>query len=286
MRREERDPVPMTSVLHSLRSLAAKLDFDPIPPTHAAVPYASSDGRRRGATPPLADIYLPEQDGPHPGVLLVHGGGFVIGSRGMKAMLLLAKHVSQAGFAVATVDYRMIGRGGRLAEAIEDVAAAARWWTTVGPAAYASRPGPVSILGLSAGATLSMLAAEEVGADVIGDIVSVFGLYDFEDMKGAMGVGLRRLVVRSAEPEEWAAKSPVHRGPDVPVTLLHGTADQLVPTEQAHRLHAARLAADLPSKLLLYEGARHAFFNFDRIAPSPEAMLDVLHALREAARQR
>ena len=276
----------MTNVLHSLRTLAAKRDFAPIAPTHARVPYTDAVGRSMHATAPLADVYLPDGEGAFPGVLLVHGGGFIIGSRVMKAMQLLAKSIRAAGFAVATIDYRKIGRGGRLDEGIEDVVAAVRWWTTAGPAEYGVRPGRISMLGVSAGATLCLLAAEELGEDVVGDIVSVFGLYDFNGPAGPLGLGLRRLVVRSGKPEDWTARSPVERTANIPLTMLHGTHDELVPVEQAHRLHAGRIAAGLPTTLHLYEGARHAFFNFEQIDPSPEAMGHVIEALRAAARGR
>lgn len=270
----------MSGILYSLRTLAAKADFEPIEPTHPDVAYASTEGRR--GTPPLVDIYLPDAED-RPSVLLVHGGGFVLGSRRMKAIRLLAKRISQSGFAVAAVEYRMIGRGGRLREAVADVVAAARWWTEVGPSEFGVRPGPTSILGLSAGATLCMLAADEVGEGVIDDLVSVFGLYDFAGIPGPLGYGLRRFVVGSTDPREWAARSPVHCSLKIPVTLLHGTSDRTVPVEQAQRLHRLRTEAGLPTTVHLYEGARHAFFNFERVPPSEEAMGDVLSALRRAA---
>ncbi len=271
----------MSGIFYSLKTLAAKVDFTPLPPTHAGVLY--TDPSRRG-TAPLADIYLPDDGGARPGVLLVHGGGFVIGSRGMKAMRLLAKHVTAAGFAVASIDYRMIGRGGRLQEGLDDVVTAMRWWTTAGPAEYRVRPGPVSVVGLSAGATLSLLGAAEVGRDVVGDVVSVFGLYDFAGIKGPIGAAMRAFVMSG--PKDWQSRSPLFGGLDVPVTLLHGTADLTVPIEQAQRLLAARTEANLPTTAHFYERARHAFFNFERVAPSEEAMGDVLAALRTAARAR
>ncbi len=271
----------MSGIYYSLKTLAARVDFESVPPTHAAVPYA--DPARRG-TAPLADLYLPPDGGPRPGVLLVHGGGFVIGSRGMKAMRLLAKHLVAAGFAVASIDYRMIGRGGRIQEGLNDVVEALRWWTAAGPGEYGVRSGPVSVLGLSAGATLAMLAAGEVGPRIAGDVVSVFGLYDFSGIRGPVGAAMRAFVM--AGPVDWQARSPLFGGLPVPVTLLHGTEDVTVPVEQAHRLIAARTEAGLPTTVHLYEGARHAFFNFERVAPSEEALGDVLAALRRAARSR
>lgn len=263
-----------------MKTLASKADFTIEPPTHEGVAY----GPKRRGVAPLADLYLPSDGGPRPGVLLVHGGGFVIGSRRMKATRLLGKHMRTAGFAVASIDYRLLGRGGRIQESLDDVVAAARWWATAGPQEHGVRPGPFSIVGLSAGATLSLMAASEVGSEIVGDVVSVFGLYDFAGVKGPIGAGMRKFVLAGAE--DWQARSPVFSKLQVPLTLLHGTVDQMVPVEQAHRLRDAREAEGLPTTFHEYEGARHAFFNSERLAPSEEALGDVLDALRRAARSR
>jgi len=53
----------------------------------------------------------------------------------------------------------------------------------------------------------------------------------------------------------------------VPTLLLHGTLDDLVPVEQAHRLADHRRSLGLPTRLVVYEGAPHGFFNL----PIPDA---------------
>jgi alpha-beta hydrolase superfamily lysophospholipase len=128
------------------------------------------------------------------------------------------------------------------------------------------------------------MAASEVGSEIVGDVVSVFGLYDFAGVKGLIGAGMRKLVLAGAE--DWQVRSPVFSKLQVPLTMLHGTVDQMVPVEQAHRLRDAREAEGLPTTFHEYEGARHAFFNSERLAPSEEALGDVLDALRRAARSR
>ena len=54
---------------------------------------------------------------------------------------------------------------------------------------------------------------------------------------------------------------------DVPLTMLHGTEDALVPIEQARELYVSRRAQGLPVELHELEGAPHGFFN----TPGPHA---------------
>ena len=212
---------------------------------------------RRGIAPRI-DLYLPTAPGPA-SALLVHGGGFVVGSRRMKPMRLLASRLCAAGVAVGVVDYRLIFRGGRLDEALEDVAAGLAWF-----AAWASRhgrdPRRLSMVGLSAGGMLALLAASRPSVP-LHRLVSCFGLYDVDHLTGLPGL-LPRLLFGTTDREAWRARSPLAAAqPSVPTLLLHGTADGLVPIEQAHRLAARRQAAGLPTELVTYPGAPHGFFN-------------------------
>ena len=65
--------------------------------------------RARGIAP-LVDTYAPAAP-TGASVVLVHGGGFVIGSRRMKPMRFLATQLAAAGITVCSVDYRMIRSG-------------------------------------------------------------------------------------------------------------------------------------------------------------------------------
>ena len=200
----------------------------------------------------LADVTLPESTA-HASVVLVHGGGFVLGSRRMKPMRFLTSRLVGAGLAVCSIDYRLLGRGGSLSAATEDVRAAFEWWRREAP------PGPVTVVGLSAGATLALLAASEGGRDV-DRLVSVFGLYDFAALAGPVASLLPRLLIGPRD--TWHARSPMAAPPiAVPTLFLHGTADGLCPVAQAQAMAARREALGLPTRLVLYDGAPHAFLN-------------------------
>lgn len=229
-------------------------------PTESAVAYRAPRGR---GIPPLADIYLP----PRPtgaSVVLVHGGGFVIGHRGMKPMRFLAAKLAASGIAACAVDYRMIFRGGRLDEAVHDVGDALEFWCAR-TAQLGLDARAVSMVGLSAGASISLLVAART--ERVARLVCCFGLYEIDHLRGPAAL-LPRLLFRTADRSAWSERSPrFATQPSVPTLLLHGSGDRLVPVGQARRLAAHREALALPTRLVVYPGAPHAFLR----GPSPTA---------------
>ena len=256
-------------VVHSVRSLLTAPAFDLVAPSEDSVPFDAASGR---GIPRVADVYLPAGPGPHPSVVLVHGGGWVIGSRRMKPMRYLAGLLVARGFAVAVGEYRMVFRGGRIAEAVDDVVAMLRWWIGRGSELHLD-PDRVAAVGLSAGATTLLLAAEQVP---LSQVVSVFGVYDFASMRGGLG-GLIAPLLLQGEAERW---SPLRRSlPTNRLTLLHGTADTLTPIEDARRAAKDWAAAGVTVELIEYEGLPHAFFN-DATSPGCQrATADLLRVL-------
>jgi len=245
------------SVVTSLRSLRGDPVTADVVPTVAGAPY------RAGG--PLADIYVPA--GARASVVLVHGGAFVLGSRRMKPMRYLAAKLTAAGLAVCAIDYRMIFRGGRLAEATTDVADAFAFWAARAPA-FGLDPAQISMVGLSAGATLALLAGAR--CEGLASLVSCFGLYEIDHLRGPAAL-LPRLLFATADRAAWTARSPRHAAqPTAPVLLLHGTDDGLVPAAQAERLAAHRASLGLPTRLVIYDGAPHGFFNLAHL-PAAEA---------------
>ena len=250
------------AVIRALASLRGDPAVAAVRRAEAAVPYRARSHR---GIPPLADVYLPPR-ATGASVVLVHGGAFVIGSRRMKPMRYLAARLSASGIAVCAVDYRMIFRGGRLDEAVDDVRDALAFWRRRA-AALGLDDRAVSLVGLSAGASLAMLAAARTAPGELAGLACGFGLYELEHLRGPASL-LPRLLLRTADRAAWRERSPCRAPqPAVPTLLLHGGDDGLVPVEQAHRLAAHREALGLPTRLVIYPGAPHGFFN----VPSPAA---------------
>jgi acetyl esterase/lipase len=249
-------PSLLRSVAKNLWALATPADFRSIEPTVRDVVYGRSP--RRGI-PPLADVYIPTGPGCHPSVVLVHGGAFLIGSKTMKPARFLAQVLVKAGFAVCSVDYRMIVRGGRLPESLEDVTVAVGWWAAQTDQ-WNLDPARISMVGISAGATLTMLVAGGPQSKNIHRVASFFGAYDLAGLTGPIARLLPRLLVETTDREQWRRCSPSRApGPTCPTLLIHGTADGLVPNQQAHDLAHRREEAGLPTQIAIYEGAPHGF---------------------------
>ncbi|MFO0627024.1 MAG: alpha/beta hydrolase [Polyangiales bacterium] len=249
-------PLPPRAIVEALWSLRGPVDNER-PPTVSALRYRAES--RRGIAP-LLDLWAPRAPATGSAVLLVHGGGFTVGHRAMKPMRLLASRLCDAGFAVASADYRMILRGGRLDESLDDARAAFAFWHETAQRRGWS-DGRTSLVGLSAGGALAVLAAS--GSAVVPHrLVGCFGLYDFDDLRGPLASLLPRLLLRTRDPSTWRARSPLEAPPTpAPTLLLHGTHDTLVPITQARRLAARRLALGRPTRLVELVGAPHAFFN-------------------------
>ena len=268
---------PSTGALDALRGLLGPLHFTPREPTERGVRYS----RRSRGLAPLADVYLPDRPGPRPSVVLVHGGGFVVGSRSMKPMRLLATRFAEAGYAAVTFDYRMIFRGGRLDESVGDVEDMVGFWHA-SSTRYGLDDDRVALMGLSAGAALAVLAASVLKRELVERLVCVFGVYDFAALEGRRAALLRRLLLETDERAEWRRRSPLEASDRVPqpMLLVHGTGDRLVPVEHTRTLHERRLERGLPVAARYVEGAPHGFFNDPRhAAAAAEALEATLHFL-------
>jgi len=266
------------AVVRSLRSLRGKPGIAEVAPTQMAVRYRTGTAGRR-VIAPLADIYVPP-DPTGASVVLVHGGGFVLGSRRMKPMRYLAAQLVGSGVSVFAFDYRMIFRGGRLDEAIDDVRAACEFWLAKAPQ-LGLDAGAVSIAGLSAGATLALLAAARVAE--LASLTCCFGLYEVDHLRGPAAL-LPRLLFRTSDRAAWIERSPRHATqPAMSTLLLHGSDDGLVPVEQAHRLAAHRDSLGLQTRLVIYDGAPHGFFNVPVPAADAGAREIIAHVARAPA---
>lgn len=214
-------------------------------------------GVRRGR-PAIADVYTPRQA--KGTVMLVHGGAFVIGSRRMTAMRRLAQAFVARGLAVFSIDYRLIGRGGRFDASLQDTLTAMAWWRQRAPD-FGVTDGRLGLLGCSAGAALAAIAASEGGADAL---VGVYGAYDFERLPGQPLVRLpTRLLLQTTREDVIRKRSPVNRAnAPIPTLLFHGERDRLVPIRHAHALQRAREAKGLPVELETFAD-RHGYLQRD-----------------------
>lgn len=106
------------------------------------------------------DLYAPPGSGPFPLIIWIHGGGW----NGCDKDTDVAPLFLGSGFALASVNYRLIGGGAPFPAQIEDCFSALLWLRQNGPK-YHVDPQRIGILGHSAGAHLAGLIATTGGTD-------------------------------------------------------------------------------------------------------------------------
>jgi acetyl esterase/lipase len=204
----------------------------------------------------VGNLHLPVGEGPWPVVMLIHGGFWRWGWD-RTLMTPLARDLQARGLAAWNVDYRRVGQeGGGWPGTLEDAAAAADALADLDGV----DPDRLVTAGHSAGGHLALwlAARHRFAAGLPGaaprvrpiGAVSQAGVTDLA--RGAaenLGDGACQALL-GGTPEElpgrYAAASPAALLPlGVPVLLVHGTDDDLVPPSQSHAFaHAARAAGD------------------------------------------
>jgi len=219
-----------------------------------------------------------------PILLYTHGGGWVIGNKGQQGLVTI-NHMAQRGWLCIAINYRLSPRA-TFPDHLLDLKRAIRW-VRENAAEYGGDPDCLVLVGGSAGAHLSALAAltpnaveyqrefPDVDTSVQG-CVAFYGVYDFTDRHGHWPHGGFKLLLERAimkkriadAPEDYANASPVDRiGPDAPpFFLLHGDLDNLAPVDEARRFaEAFRARATAPLAYAELPGAQHMFETFPSV---------------------
>ncbi|MFK7927482.1 MAG: alpha/beta hydrolase [Myxococcota bacterium] len=201
------------------------------------------------------DVYTPNVAGPHPSALIVHGGGFVGGSRRMSSVRVVIEHLLQQGFVVASLDYRLVRPWGPFLDGqVLDVRDGARWWHENAPG-FGADPTRSVIIGLSAGGGLGVMAAD---AAPFSRFIGVYGAYDLTLLPARWATATS--LIRSRHRRDHSSQSPLMMGHfEQPALLIHGDIDPLAVPEHSRRLADARAARGLPTELCWIEGAVHGY---------------------------
>jgi acetyl esterase/lipase len=227
-----------------------------------AVVYAERPGRKRRRL--RMDIHVPETAGPHPLVLYIPGGGFAVAQFRMGRPQ--RGYVADAGFVVASMEYRTVGDGATYEDGLADVSAAIAYLRNH-EAAYRVDVSRVALWGESSGGYLAALAATRgvAGGCVMG-VVDVVGASDLSQVADGFDEATQRMwhepdslvsryvgnpLPREANPLEFVdAATP-------PFLLFHGDDDRIVSPRQSLILHRSLTAAGVSSRRIVLEGAGH-----------------------------
>ncbi len=218
-----------------------------------------------------AELHLPDGAGPHPVMVLIHGGSWRK-RYGLGVMRGLAGDLRRRGWAVWNIEYRRVGNGGGWPATFADVAAAIDHLRELKAPLDLER---VGALGHSAGGHLALWAAgrDKLGAGAPGatngaawrPFERVISLAGVCDLQGAYrewrGGAVRALMGGSPEqlPERYAAADPLASvALATPALLVHGVADQTVSVNISRRYARAARAAGGVVELVELEGAAGA----------------------------
>lgn len=225
-------------------------------------------------------------------VLLVPGGGWEAAD--FTGLLPLADALADAGVVAVTASYRVLGDGGGFPATVDDVACAARFAAQQAASAGVRTQG-VTVLGHSAGGHLAALVAlgtpDEFGADcpypqvAIDGLVGLAGVYDITAPPQIPPAFLD--ATQQEDPQLWTSANPVGRlaagqsAPGLPVLLLHGDADEVVPMQQSMAFEQALRQAGAQPELGVAPDVDHLGIIAPEIAAPP--LLGWLDQMRRPA---
>jgi acetyl esterase/lipase len=193
----------------------------------------------------VADLWLPKGRGPHPTVLMVHGGCWQTEIADRRIMNWIADDLRKRGIAVWNIDYRGVDRhGGGYPGTFLDAAAAADALRDEAPK-YDLDLSRLVATGHSAGGHLALWLAgrPRLPADSplrapnplpIKAVVSLGGLPDLEEAARPPGSGCGTEVVGQLTGGHFADTSVPRLAPlGVPQVLINGMQDRIIPTSYA-----------------------------------------------------
>jgi acetyl esterase/lipase len=269
----EHDPSPQ-----GIMSLA-ELRQEPIQ-FELNIPYAATENPSQ-----RLDLYLPEEPGSDelPVIVFFHGGGWRQGDKADCAERLMP-FVRGGQYAGVAVGYRLSGEAIWPAQ-IHDCKAAIRW-VRANAKKYGLDPNRIGVWGRSAGGHLAlMLGVSGDVPELEGDlgpnlgmsskitcVANYSGVSEFLALCGQESIIDRtkanapeaKLIggLLGANPEKAKAASPLtYVSPDdPPVLTAHGSADSIVPYDQAVRLDKALRKAGVRSYFIKVKGAGHGGF--------------------------
>ena len=122
-----------------------------------------------------ADAYLPESAAPVPVAIAIHGGGWKAGSR--DSYKHLGGLLAGRGYAVFSIDYRLVRKDGNRYPAAADDVRAALAYVRAHAAELNVDPARIVLMGDSAGAHLAALVGLTV-RPAVQAVVGIFGVYD------------------------------------------------------------------------------------------------------------
>jgi acetyl esterase/lipase len=216
----------------------------------------------------VLDILQPKAPakGKRPGLLCIHGGGFVGGSKEQFVRNCLP--YLEQGFVVVNVEYRL-AKAATAPAAVEDVLKAAQWFRQ-NVKRYNVDAKRIVATGASAGGHLALMVGMTPKSAKLGKpakvaaVVNFFGVTDIADMLDGPHM--------HPSPVKWVPEQPKRlelarrvspmtyvRRDVPPILTIHGDQDPTVPYEHGVNLTKALRDAGADAQLISVPGGKHGF---------------------------
>jgi acetyl esterase/lipase len=235
------------------------------------------------------DLLIPESARKRTVVVYVPGGGFVVA--GKEGALNLRTYVAEAGFAVASVQYRTTRDGANYRDGVEDVKAAIRY-LRANAHKYGIDANKVAVWGESAGGYLAAMVGVtnhdrtfEAGANLdqssdVQGVIDDFGASDISKIAADFDAPTQHAIYSNEGLVQYIGKAAGANTLDAgiaasaanplkyiqanapPFLIFHGNQDRMVSPSQTLILNDALLAAGVHSARYVVDGAAHGDLAF------------------------
>jgi acetyl esterase len=277
-------PPSLPEMRKALDAESAKMNVDP--------PEVGAIHQNVELRPGLrADVIVPKGAGPHPVMLYIHGGGWIMGSP--KTHDKLARQFAAEGYLTLNLDYRLAPEN-PFPAGIDDCVFAAKWIAS-NAKRWNGDASRLAIGGDSAGGNLTAATLVALSSDASAPKaragVLIYGVFDFPALlertkNNTMLEGMTRAYLGSQYPAALTDPrvSPmrgVKAGALPPCFVICGTADELL--AESKSMAEALRRANIESELHLMEEMPHAFMQMNELSACREGLKSMFAFLHRHA---
>lgn len=258
---------------------STNLTTNPITPdsyTYKDIKYKETNG-----VPLTLDLYSPIEvpDKGSPVIIYVHGGSWAYGDKNIPSVLTpILDSFREEGYSILSVSYELMDESINFGKQISDVKDSIRW-VYKNKDEYKFNTNEIGLIGISAGAHLSLMAGYSDNAEFTDDnslvnysssikyILDFFGPTDLSTLDtSALESDFNGLLSKIENKNEIIEKySPInYLKEDLPNTLVvHSKSDKLVPYENSLKLYEKSAELGNKIKLVSVEEMGHDLSNIN-----------------------
>lgn len=243
----------------------------------------------------LGDLMLPEGPGPHPVVMLIHGG-FWRDAYYRDSTHGIAADLAKRGIAVWNIEYRRVGRsGGGFPETHQDVLQALNFLETIAKT-HPLDLNRVGVVGHSAGGYLSTWAGSIPNGKLAAIMpepqipvalsISLAGVTDLDEahLHGGGEQAATHFLKEAAEQpilRQQLSIGYLTYAPGTRLILAHGTLDEYVPVELSEHTFQLLQERNAPGELLIFPNTGHNEF----VDPESEVWQNIAGKITEGLKK-